>query len=217
MTTFDDQLAATIAHARRHTLGDLVRRTAARAPDKTAIVYRDVRQSYADLDATINRTAKALAERGVVKGDRIALLSHNNYAYVVTCLALARLGAVTVPVNFVLGAPEVAFIPRTFGRRRVVVEDALVPVAAEALETAGLASLKVRGVISTSADRPEGWEPFTAWSEHPDATAPDVPIDDDDPLQLIYTSGTESRAEGRDAVQPQPDRASTSAASSTAR
>ncbi len=110
MTTFDDRLAATIAHARRHTLGDLVRRTAGRVPDKTAIVYGDLRQSYADLDATINRTANALAERRVVRGNRIALLSHNNYAYVVTCLALARLGAVTVPVNFGLGAPEVAFI-----------------------------------------------------------------------------------------------------------
>jgi fatty-acyl-CoA synthase len=196
MTTVDDQLAATIAHARRHTLGDLVRRTAGRAPDKTAIVYRDLRQSYADLDTTINRTANALAERGVVRGDRIALLSHNNYAYVVTCLALARLGAVTVPVNFGLGAPEVAFILEHSGAIGVVVEDVLVPVAAEALETAGLESLKICGVISTSADRTEGWEPFTAWCEHPDATPPDVPVGDDDLLQLIYTSGTEARPKG---------------------
>ena len=96
MTMFDDKLAATIAHARRHTLGDLVRRTASRAPDKTALIHRDLRQSYAELDATINRTANALAQRGVVKGERIALLSHNNHAYVITCLALARLGAITV-------------------------------------------------------------------------------------------------------------------------
>src|SRR6478609_372316 len=113
MTRFDDKLAATIAHARRHTVGDLVRRTASRAPDKTALIYRDLRQSYGELDATINRTANALAQRGVVKGERIALLSHNNHAYVVTCLALARLGAITVPVNFVLRASEVAFILET--------------------------------------------------------------------------------------------------------
>ena len=136
MTRFDDKLAATIAHARRHTLGDLVRRTASRAPDKTALIYRDLRQSYAELDATINRTANALAQRGVVKGERIALLSHNNHAYVVTCLALARLGAITVPVNFVLGAAEVAFILEHAGAVGVVVEDALVPVAEEAIKTA---------------------------------------------------------------------------------
>ncbi len=196
MTMFDDKLAATIAHARRHTLGDLVRRTASRAPDKTALIHRDLRQSYAELDATINRTANAMAQRGVVKGDRIALLSHNNHAYVVTCLALARLGAITVPVNFVLGAAEVAFILEHAGAVGVVVEEALVPVAEAAIKTARVDATKIRGAIGDTADLPDGWEPFTAWSEHPDATAPDVPIDDDDVLQLIYTSGTEARPKG---------------------
>jgi fatty-acyl-CoA synthase len=196
MTMFDDKLAATIAHARRHTLGDLVRRTASRTPDKTALIHRDLRQSYAELDATINRTANALAQRGVVKGERIALLSHNNHAYVVTCLALARLGAITVPVNFVLGAAEVAFILEHAGAVGVVVEDALVPVAEEAIKTARVGAMKIRGAIGGTADLPDGWEPFTGWSEHPDATAPDVPIDDDDVLQLIYTSGTEARPKG---------------------
>src|SRR6516162_97991 len=167
MTGFDDQLAATIAHARRHTLGDLVRRTASRAPDKIALIYRDLRQTYAELDATINRTANALAQRGIVKGERIALLSHNNHAYVVTCLALARLGAITVPVNFVLGASEVAFILEHAGATGVVAEDALVPVADEAIKTAIVDAMKVRGAIGGTADRPSGWEPFTAWSEHP--------------------------------------------------
>jgi fatty-acyl-CoA synthase len=142
MTRFDEKLAATIAHARRHTLGDLVRRTASRAPDKTALIYRDLRQSYAGLDATINRTANALAQRGVVKGERIALLSHNNHAYVVTCLALARLGAITVPVNFVLGASEVAFILEHAGATGLIAEDALVPVADEAIKTAPVDPMK---------------------------------------------------------------------------
>ena len=46
--------------ARRHALGDLLRRSALRDPDKTAIVYGDLRQTYAELDATVNRTANAL-------------------------------------------------------------------------------------------------------------------------------------------------------------
>jgi fatty-acyl-CoA synthase len=196
MTRFDDKLAATIAHARRHTLGDLVRRTARRAPNRTALIYRDLRQSYAELDATINRTANALAQRGVVKGERIALLSHNNHAYVVTCLALARLGAITVPVNFVLGASEVAFILEHAGATGLIAEDTLVPVADEAIKTAPVNAMNVRGAIGGTADLPSGWEPFTAWSGYPDATAPDVSIDDDDVLQLIYTSGTEARPKG---------------------
>jgi len=196
MMMFDDALAATIAHARRHTVGDLLRRTASRVPDKTAIVYRDLRQSYAELDATVNRTANAFAERGVVKGDRVALLSHNNHGYIVTCLALARLGAITVPVNFMLGAAEVAFILEHAGASGVVVEDAMVTVAEKAIKTAQVDTPKVRGVIGGAAGMSDGWESFTAWTEHPDTSAPDVPIDDDDVLQLMYTSGTESRPKG---------------------
>jgi fatty-acyl-CoA synthase len=55
---------AEVPTARQHGLADLLRRSARRSPDKTAIVYREVRQSYADLDRTVNRTANALAARG---------------------------------------------------------------------------------------------------------------------------------------------------------
>jgi non-ribosomal peptide synthetase component E (peptide arylation enzyme) len=67
MTPFDDRLTASIARARRHALGDVLWRSAARTPDKTALIYRDLRQSYAELDAAVNRTANALAGRGVAK------------------------------------------------------------------------------------------------------------------------------------------------------
>jgi fatty-acyl-CoA synthase len=198
MTAFDDTLTASIARARRHTLGDVLWRSAARAPDKTALVDRDLRQSYAELDAAVNRVANALAGRGVSKGDRIALLSHNNHAYVVACFALARLGAITVPVNFMLGAGEVAYILGHAGATGLIVEDALLPVAEEAVKVAEVTgSLTVRGVIGDAgADATGGWEPFDEWAAHGDGTPPDVPIEDDDVLQLMYTSGTESRPKG---------------------
>jgi len=72
-------LAAQVRRAQRNGIGDLLWRSAERFPDKTAIVYRNIRQSYAQLDETVNRMANALTERGIRKGDRIALLSHNNH------------------------------------------------------------------------------------------------------------------------------------------
>jgi fatty-acyl-CoA synthase len=198
MTPFDDRLTASIARARRHALGDVLWRSAARTPDKTALIYRDLRQSYAELDAAVNRTANALAGRGVSKGDRIALLSHNNHAYVVACFALARLGAITVPVNFMLGPGEVAYILGHAGATGMIVEDAMLPVAEEAIKVAGGAgALTVRGVIGGGGtDTNDGWEAFERWTEHRDDTPPDVAIEDDDVLQLMYTSGTESRPKG---------------------
>jgi fatty-acyl-CoA synthase len=95
--------ASLAAQARRHSVADLLHRTAQREPGRTAIVYRDLRQSYAELDTVVSRTAGALAARGVAAGDRIAIFSHNNHAFVVCYFALARLGAVSVPINFMLG------------------------------------------------------------------------------------------------------------------
>ena len=198
MTMFDETLTATIARARRHALGDVLWRSAARTPGKTALVYHGTRQTYAELDETVNRTANALAERGVRKGDRIALLSHNNASYVVACFALARLGAITVPVNFMLGPDEVAYILDHAGVSGAIVENSMLAVAEHAFKTAEAGrSLRIRGALG-GADQavPDGWEPLASWTGHGDASAPDVPIADDDVLQLQYTSGTESRPKG---------------------
>jgi fatty-acyl-CoA synthase len=182
--------------ARSHAIGDLVRRSALRTPDRTAIVYGELRQTYAQLDATINRAANALAERGVGPGDRVALFSHNSHGFVVACLALARLGAIVVPVNFMLGPSEVAFVLEHSGSIGLIAEDELLATAEAALDEAGDA-IGIRAVLSDApAAPPEGWEAFGAFLEHPDTTEPSVVVGDDDPLALLYTSGTESRPKG---------------------
>ncbi|WP_221795587.1 AMP-binding protein, partial [Aquisediminimonas sediminicola] len=182
--------------ARRHRLGDLLYRSAVRMPNKTAIVYRDLRQSFAELDDMVNRMANALAERGVRKGDHIAMLSHNNHAFVVVRFALARLGAVMVPINFMLNAAEVAYILDNAEACGLIAEDALVATADAAIAEAGL-TLKLKGAIrETLQTTPSGWECVQDWMAHPNAIAPDVDIDDDEPVQMLYTSGTESRPKG---------------------
>ena len=191
MTT-DTSLTSDVATARRHTIGDLLRRSALRHPDKPAIVYRDLRQTYAELDDTVNRTASALIERGVGRGDRIAILSHNSHGFVVGYLALAKLGAISVPVNFMLGPGEVAYILDHSGARGLIAEDQLCATADRAIEISQLV-VKVRGAIGEPV---EGWEDVSGWMRHRDHREPALDIADDDPLQLLYTSGTESRPKG---------------------
>src|SRR3712207_3180042 len=202
MRVFDETLTSTITRARRHALGDLLRRSAARVPEKTALRYRDRSYTYVELDAAADRTANALTARGLARGDRVALLSHNDDGYVVLTFALARMGAIAVPVNFMLQAGEVAYILEHSGAVGVVAESALLPVAQAAIEQAGRSSdVRVRGVLGSTAaqpsrDLPGGWEAFETWAVHEDATAPQVDVADDDVLQLMYTSGTESRPKG---------------------
>src|SRR4051794_20622838 len=167
-----------LALARRHGLADLLRRSALRTPDATAIVYRDLRQTYAELHQTVSRVANALAERGVDPGDRVALHSHNSHAFVVACLALARMGAIVVPVNFMLGSDEVAYVLEHSGATAMIVEDELLPVVAGALDRMSDSSgVRVRIVISEAdADIPAGWETFGQLMEHRDASEPLVAV-----------------------------------------
>ena len=103
-------LPADVTRARRHGIADLLARSAARHPRKIAVVAGDLRQTYAELHDQVRRTATALSARGVGTGDRVVILSRNSHGFVVAYFALARLGAVSVPVNFMLNAREVAYV-----------------------------------------------------------------------------------------------------------
>ena len=58
-----DGLPAALALARRHTIGDLLSKSAARFPDRIAIIWRGSRETYAEFDRTVNRTANSLSRR----------------------------------------------------------------------------------------------------------------------------------------------------------
>ena len=132
-------------------------------PGKLAVVAGGLRATFAEFDTAVNRCAHALAERGLAKGDRLALLSHNCFEYAVLAFATARLGVVLVPVNFMLTADEVAYILRHSGAKGIVTEDTLAGTAAKALDGAGVAE-PVRGWIDLSGTpAAAGWDDVATW------------------------------------------------------
>ena len=185
-----------VARARSQQVGDILRRSAARAPDKTALVFRGRAESYAELDAAVTRAARGLRAGGVGRGARVAILSHNNRAFVVLRFALARLGAVTTPINFMLNAEDVAYILRHSGAGMLVAEDALCATAGEALDLAGR-DLPRYAIPHAGEAVPEGWAPVAELLEGPEQ-GEEIweDIGPDDPVQMMYTSGTESRPKG---------------------
>ncbi|GAA2137563.1 acyl-CoA synthetase [Nocardioides koreensis] len=184
-----------VQQARQQALGDLPRRTARRVPDKLAVVDGPTRLTFAELDAVVDRTAAALAATGLGKGDRLALLCHNCWQFAVLNFAAARAGIVLVPVNFMLGGEEIAFILDHSGASAFVVEDALVPTAEKALAAAG-GTVATRVVVRrTDSATPDGWTDAQEWFDH-DGTPAYVPVADDDPVRMMFTSGTESRPKG---------------------
>src|SRR5437763_16523684 len=91
--------AATIAKAREHSIGDLLRRSAAREPDKLAVSCGGVSWTFAEMDAVCNRLGRGLLELGVKKGDRPAVLSRNPHARAAHRSAGARAGCVPRPAH----------------------------------------------------------------------------------------------------------------------
>ena len=179
----------------RQTLFDLLRRSAAREPAKTAIVCGDVRWTYAELADVSERVAAGLAQRGVAKGDRVAILARNSHAFVALRFALARLGAVLVPINFMLKADEAAYILRHSGARMLATDSGL----AELAQAAAAQDTKVEELAWLPSEAPG--EPIAGLVTFDELAAtnaplPDVVLDGSDLAQIVYTSGTESSPKG---------------------
>ena len=173
------------------TVSDHVARHARRSGDVVAVGYDTVRRTYRELDERVSRLANALEARGVACGDRVALLSYNTLEVVETYLACARLGAITVPVNFRLVADEVAYVLENSTPAAVVVHGPLVPVMARAREISGNKAPCL--VVDGELEGAEAYEDALA------AAAPecaDHGVSLSDRAVIMYTSGTTGRPKG---------------------
>ena len=178
---------------RQQTVYHALRRTAARNPQQAAIRQHDVNWTYAEFHDLCLRVAGGLIERGIQPGDRVAILSRNSNAFAVARFAISAIGAVLVPVNFMLNVQESAYIIEHSGARLLLVGDSEVEKAQQVATQCP--ELEQLFWLATSGDAPEGLDAFSLLAESaPLATLPAV--ESQDAAQIIYTSGTESAPKG---------------------
>jgi fatty-acyl-CoA synthase len=176
-------------------LADLLRRTARRVPDKVAIRCGDVAWTYGEFDSVCNGLACGLRDDGIGPGDRVAVLSRNSHAFAALRFALARIGAVLVPVNFMLNADEIAFILHSSGAVALAVGPDFVEagIAAIARGTKVTAMFWLPG--ETASQPPAPMRSFDHLCVGRALNAP-VEVDARTLAQIVYTSGTESLPKG---------------------
>jgi fatty-acyl-CoA synthase len=170
------------------TIGEIVRRNG--RPEtfgpKIALVQGEVGVTYAELNARVNRTAHALLGLGVRPGERVAVLGKNSIDYVAIYFALAKIGAILVPLNFRYQGEEIVYGVTQSGSTSLLFEGEFAPLVERIRgELGALRHFVPFGLAAAaSAGTLEG---LTAAA--PD-TEPMVELTEDSPRVIMYTSGT---------------------------
>ena len=176
------------------TLAESIAAHARTQPHKIGV--RDSRRtlSYAAWNDRASRLANALLARGLVKGDRVALLAFNTIEWLEIYVALARAGLVAVPINFRLVGPEIAYIVQHSEARALIVQEDLRAVV-EGIR-AQLSIDAARCIHFGTDTTPAGWQGYESLIATASATAPAIDVRPEDLFALMYTSGTTGRPKG---------------------
>lgn len=167
-------------------------RSAARLPDKTALVVGEKRLSFAELDNLSSRLAAGLVAQGVGRDDRVLVFLDNGWEAAVAIFAVLKAGATFSPINPSTKPDKLAFIAGNCQGRVIITQARLLPMVAEARnEGAEFRAVISAGVGATVPDA----VPLESLLAHPAEMPVHVGIDSDLAM-LIYTSGSTGRPKG---------------------
>ncbi len=172
-------------------IGEFMTRRALLTPDREGLVCEQVRRSFKELNERANRFANAMLGFGVERGDRVALLALNEPEYYDMLFGLGKIGAILVPVNYRLAAPEIEYILSDSAAKVFVFGESYADTA-ESLR----GQIPAEKLVAISGDPPEWATSYETLIGGSSAEEPAIRGGDDDTLTILYTSGTTGRPKG---------------------
>jgi long-chain acyl-CoA synthetase len=173
-------------------LGQMLARTTAERPNKTAIIFRDQTTSFGELNGRANQVANALISLGIQPGDRVALFIHNLPIFIEAYYGILKAGATVVPLNVLYKAGELEYIFQDSGARAILTFG---PFVKEVL-TARANAPELRHVIVAAPEEVPGTLSWRTTVGGAPSHEPGVQVSDNDIAVISYTSGTTGRPKG---------------------
>lgn len=164
-------------------------RHAAIDPERLLLADAERTLDAAALDERCARLAGWLADAGVRAGDRVVIVMGNRSAFVETVLAAARIGALSVPLNARLAPPEIARLLDDCTPAALLFDPAHASLVERACDAAAIPP-RIRLVAGGA---PDAYEDALACAR-PEREV--VAVAPDDPMMILYTSGTTGVAKG---------------------
>ena len=192
----------------KKTFGSLVNTMAERFGEREALVFNDERYTFNQVKAEVDRVAKGLIATGVEPGDHVALWLMNRSEWIFTMFALAKIGAVQVPVNTRFRTHDLAYLLNQSDSKYLITHDVSGPIDYYSM-TAEVLNLPDSGhtisdpeypemtqVIILGDSRPSGTSSWQALLDAAESVSDETllareqAVDPDDPVFIMYTSGT---------------------------
>jgi acyl-CoA synthetase (AMP-forming)/AMP-acid ligase II len=159
-----------------------LRRSAGKFPLKIAAKDRFNEISYADLNVRVNRLAHGLLSLGVRKGDGIAVSVGNRIEHLESIFAIAKIGALAIPLDVKWKALELASVVAALEPRLIILQEDCLGEFAKAAEIKDLSFVEP---VRLSSDRS-----YSGLINGKSRDEPDTQVDEDDPFAVLLTSGT---------------------------
>lgn len=180
----------------RWVIADMIRRSRYHYPEKTALVFRGRSLTYTELENECNRVANALIDLGIRKYDRVAILAHNTAHHVLTWFGTAKAGGIYLAANYLLRGRDISYCINHSESKVFIVEDALYDLVKDVLDEMPTVKTFIWSNQGKGQPAVNKFMDFDRWYREYPSNEPDVVLRIEDPVQMTYTSGTETLPKG---------------------
>jgi long-chain acyl-CoA synthetase len=174
-------------------LAQSLEENASRFPNKTSIIYERLVYTYESLNELVNKAGNAFLNLGIRKGDRVIISLLNGPEFVISFYALAKIGAIAVPINYLLTKNEEKYVWEDSEAGLIITDTNKFPEFHEM--TAGAVPILVVGQKEEEMALSGALKFWGQIKNEPDRLSP-CPCTQEEVVHILYTSGTTGKPKG---------------------